>query len=79
MVDIRVIEIIQFFTLPAGTKEIITWNKVKSCTKFMCKTTILISSILFDEVVLLCSFKVFKISIQLELHQGIKKAQKGSP
>ena len=52
---------------------------VKSCTKFMCKAIILISSILFDEVVSLFSFKVFQISIQAGLHQGIKKSGRAPP
>ena len=46
----------------------------------MCKATILISPILFDEVVLLCSFKFFfKISIQTVFHQGLKKVWKDLP
>ena len=46
----------------------------------MYKAAILISSIPFDEVVPLCSFKFFfKITIQAGLHQGLKKVRKGSP
>ena len=44
----------------------------------MYKGTILISSIPFDEVVPLSSFKFFfKITIQAGLHQGLKKVLKG--